>query len=559
MSEPQPEEKQEEKQPETQSSFEAERQASNKLIQGLQTFIQLMLSGGSGGVFLSFLFQQDWFMALLTFPFMCGAIVWTAISKGVFTGLSKSYEQRATEKTVSFVNNLDNFDKAFRQLICKPFRLNQTERKYLENQKVLFDDYLTEGFQGKDYPCHISIEDVFVPLRLVKSFSLDYGKNTTPTDIEEEYQRSIWSILENAKQASQYRCWAIIAKGGHGKTTLLRHVIFTYAAKKQKRYKAPKVIPVLLFLRTEQKKLSVENKPSLIELLDKHISDKLDGTQLPSNWVKNMLDKGKMLVMFDGFDEIKDSWRESISYWLGDEMKKYPHSYFILTSRPEGFNIYNSDKALNRLSVLDFNEEQRNKFITRWYLTLEKSDKPNAKLSDLEKKADMRTKNLIEQLDKRPELKELTKNPLLLNMVATVHSSYQFDYANPSESIPLPYNRAGLYKWILELELGDRPYKKGKEMSFPFKESQQILQKLAFDLALDQRTTVEKEELLSKLQEYINDIDDSVKASRFLTDMENVSELLVLADEYYEFSHKTFQEYLVAVEIESEKLEDRLL
>ena len=45
------------------------------------------------------------------------------------------------------------------------------------------------------------------------------------------------------------RQMVILAWGGYGKTTLLRHIAYTYSTKQQGRYNVKPQIPVLLVLR----------------------------------------------------------------------------------------------------------------------------------------------------------------------------------------------------------------------------------------------------------------------------------------------------------------------
>ena len=66
-----------------------------------------------------------------------------------------------------------------------------------------------------------------------------------------------------------------------------------------------------------------------------------------------------MLVMFDGFDEVIDDWRNKISEWLGKQMKNYSETIFILTSRPSAYKNFITEYKLNaELFVKAFNRKQ---------------------------------------------------------------------------------------------------------------------------------------------------------------------------------------------------------
>lgn len=66
---------------------------------------------------------------------------------------------------------------------------------------------------------------------------------------------SIWDLLKESRCVPSYRRLAIVAWGGYGKTTLLRHVAYMYAKRKTERG-VPKLLPVFLRLRDWQNTLA---------------------------------------------------------------------------------------------------------------------------------------------------------------------------------------------------------------------------------------------------------------------------------------------------------------
>ncbi|MGK7875008.1 MAG: hypothetical protein AB4426_17430 [Xenococcaceae cyanobacterium] len=92
-------------------SFETEREAAKKYLQGAaQSFIQWMPMGGTGFVLGSFLLEQDWLKALITFPVMIVTVVWAAYTKSVLARLEEIYQERGRKDVDSFMawqNRLD--------------------------------------------------------------------------------------------------------------------------------------------------------------------------------------------------------------------------------------------------------------------------------------------------------------------------------------------------------------------------------------------------------------------------------------------------------------------
>ena len=348
---------------------------------------------------------------------------------------------------------------------------------------------------------------------------------------------------------------AILAWGGYGKTTLLRHITYTYAKHRHRRYRVPKFLPVLLYLRKWQEAIATEQNLDLPGLIEKHHLPSLPegaGLQLPPQWAKNQLQDGKMLVMFDGFDEVKPEWREPVSRWLDQQMRDYQKSVFILTSRPGGYEDYvAANPPSSKLFVKSFNADQRERFVRQWYLTQERYARAGRDAPEVKQIVESSTANLLQQLKERPELEILAKNPLLLNMIANLHR-----YAGQQ----LPQRRSELYQDIFTLQLKDRPRERNIDMLVPFPESQQVLQKVAFALVSQNQTSIKWQDLEDRISLHLDNLDFSdLAASEFLKQIVEVSELIVKRDEDYEFAHLSFQGYLAAAEIKAQKQENLLL
>ena len=324
------------------------------------------------------------------------------------------------------------------------------------------------------------LEEVFVPLELSNEFIRNlYGvmlpdfpgfQRRNSKDIvglqSKEKDLKIWDFLSKIKEYPAYRHMVILAWGGFGKTTLLRNIAFTYAKKPRKVryfYNAPSLVPFLLYLRKWRDVILDLDPPDLTELIIQyHIPDLPEGDRLQlslfplwkdnlSQWVGELLEAGRALVMLDGFDEIANSKeRQTISEWIGKQIRSHPKSVFILTSRPGGYKDYvDEEKPKTVLYIKAFNNEQIKRFIKAWYLCQEKYARGGRDTPEVRHVATRNANDLIVQIDLRPELKDITKNPLLLNLIATFHRFY------PGNE--LPKRRAELYREICKLQLGDRP------------------------------------------------------------------------------------------------------
>ena len=365
-------------------------------------------------VFLSLLIKQDWFIALVTFPVTIGSAIWAAYSDSLVNRFSEIYKERGAKDADSFMAWVDKTDQAIKEAI--KWQLAKPEEKYLTCQGNACLYRSTEGTSSIFKPL---LKDVFVPLELSGEFFPDSIGELIPNprgyqwdkklwDKQQKEGLTIWDILKRVPKNPAYRTLAILAWGGYGKTTLLRHITYTYAQKKLQR-EVPKLLPVLILLRRWQT-LIAEEKPDLVTLIeDHHIPSLPQGKDFkrPNNWAKNLLKQNKILIMFDGFDEVKEEWQEVVSKWIGQTMENYPSAYFILTSRPAGYKNYQAENKPNTLRLKAFNEDQRERFIQQWYLSRERhiSAEPNNPV--VKQTAEQKSANLVQQLKEREELNDL--------------------------------------------------------------------------------------------------------------------------------------------------------
>jgi len=383
--------------------------------------------------------------------------------------------------------------------------------------------------------------------------------------LEKSNEFRIWDILRGCPRNSSDRSIVIQAWGGYGKTTLLRHVTYIYchqlyrkAPYSTRQGKVPKLLPVLLPFRQWQETIYNE-KPDLPTLIEKfHIPSLPGGNDLSFRrdwWAKYWLNqKSGMLIMFDGFDEVKEERRAFISQWIGQQIQKFPNAVFIVTSRPTAYRLHFDSESKLSLPfwVKPLNKEQQESFIQRWYLSYEKHISVRTEHQQvITTEANHHTQELLKQLQERPELNDLAKNSLMLAVMVNLHASYR--------GATLPDRRVDLYRDIIRLQLGDRPLAKKIDLLLPLQDSQRVLQKLALFMVLESRYAIDQDSLLQQLQNILDQCNLSVNNQAFLRQMEEVSELLVKVDRDYEFAHRHFQSYLAACEIIETKQRNLLL
>jgi hypothetical protein len=371
-------------------------------------------------------------------------------------------------------------------------------------------------------------------------------------------RRDIWQLLADSTQNKAYRQLAILAWGGYGKTTLLKHVAYCYGTGTTPSG-TPKLVPVLLVLRKYSKLIVQESSLALPALINHHHIGRLPASDqlhpVPPNWAKSLLQQGRGLVMFDGFDEVPLSERPIVAKWLTEQMRQYAKSVFVVTSRPKA---YKEQTAADRLVmkvplwVQPFDEKQRRDFIQSWYLAQEKL-RTRKGTPEVYKVAAEGAQRLIAQIEEAPELTKMAKNPLLLTMIATFHRL---------RGGALPKRRVDLYEQICQLLLVDRPEVRQINTVLRDCQPQLVLAQVAFGMMqrdrklVDGNVRIDEALLLSELTRALAEQGESIEAADFLNDVREISELMVKQEDEYEFAHLSFQEYLAAAYIDA-KPEER--
>lgn len=444
-------------------------------------------------------------------------------------------------------------------------RVSGFEDWYLQCQAWDCQTYRAEGVAQWEGIFAPLLEEVFVPLALDLSGILP-GYQSAFKQLELDLQDperlanlNIWHFLKQAETTRPYRQLVILAWGGYGKTTLLKHIAYIYGTKQHSRYEVKRRIPVLLTLRKKEYRtpLAQEDAPDLPTLITQHhipgLPKEGQDRTVPENWATDLLRRGEAVIMLDGFDEVAQDQRPAIADWINRQMRLYGNSIFIVTSRPKA---YRNQDAAHRLElstplwVRNFDDTQRRDFVTRWYKCQERYAHGGRDTPDVVQLANQNAQDLLEQIEARQELKDLAKNPLLLNMIVTFHRRYP--------GAKLPQRRVELYQEICQLQLKDRPRARQLDTLLTQCNAQVILQMVALHMMRRRMERIPHEDLFYFVVRCLDQQEESLNAEDFIEQVTQISELLVQQEDEYEFAHLSFQEYLAAAEIARTEREDLL-
>jgi hypothetical protein len=238
----------------------------------------------------------------------------------------------------------------------------------------------------------------------------------------------------------------------------------------------------------------------------------------------------RLLVLFDGLDEVGSGSRLQVSNQIAQFGKTYPGARFIVTCRTAAYSGSLDGSVEEVFHVQDLSDELVDRFLYAWP-TL------NARNA---------VDRLINALRDTPRVAIIVRNPLLLTMLAYL---YSYEY---KESVNmLPRNRTQFYRDATELLLRRWQEEYNK---FPWMAKKVVLQHLAVvnERQGADRREITYENILHEIKDVLPRVSiESDQADEVLSEIHERSGILTSLDngERYQFAHLTLQEYFAAGEL----------
>ena len=268
--------------------------------------------------------------------------------------------------------------------------------------------------------------------------------------IEIDNNRAIEIISRNKKLV-------LLGDPGSGKTTLINYLSLCLGVKYWKGgsklidlIRLPSslnnLIPIKIILRDFAEGLPETLPDTSPDLLWKFITRQLERQNLSFviDHLHEELENGKVLISFDGLDEVQSiNKRAFIRDVVKSFVSRYPDNYYLVTCRTFSYQPPSqNDEPDLRLEnwttaeICSFDLEKVNQFITGWHNELKR-------INDFSENHVDKLKYSLLQAVQRPDLWPLAINPLLLTVMALVHTHRGH----------LPETRALLYEETIDILL----------------------------------------------------------------------------------------------------------
>jgi hypothetical protein len=346
---------------------------------------------------------------------------------------------------------------------------------------------------------------------------------------------------------------AVILGGpGSGKTTLLESFSLALAQGAAAPFAwargLPRLVPI--FYRIRDLDRDLETHRTIWDAI-RHDCSRRMGLNLPQDFFPRQMERGALMLLFDGLDEAASPARRNRIVELIETFADHltPESRAMVTSRPHDYRRRFEAAAYRHYELCEFDDGEIQTFVQGWR-SVHEPDRT---------KAAEKGGRLWTALEGRKDILPLARNALLLTMIVRVHFGLG----------ALPDSRLKLYEKCSETLL--KYWGEAKEdmpaSPMDFHQKRRFLSQLAFEmqgesaerLAEGVALQIRRGDLARRLERFLREggARDTLKLVDAIVDRLHARDAILVqyGGDQFGFVHRSFQEYFAAVWMAEELLD----
>ncbi|MEV7213287.1 NACHT domain-containing protein [Kitasatospora cineracea] len=311
-------------------------------------------------------------------------------------------------------------------------------------------------------------------------------------------------------------------------------------------------VPLVLQLRKLHRKGVMRPRPEEFLALD----DRMCADRQPPGWAHRLLTAGRALLLIDGLDEVPDEQRDEVRGWLEQLLDLYPDTLALATVRPSAVPPGWLDHlGFDELLLCPMGRQDRRRFVERWHRAalreLLAAPHTDAQEHRWRSEVEQDRADLLRTFDTVPEIAQLTDSPLLCAMICAL---------NRESDGALPRNRMTLYRDALAMLLvkrdEGRKVNAAERLQASEEEQLALLRRVAHWLVRNNQVEGRRRDALAQLTKALRDLPALARRTdpeqAYLHLLNRTGLLTETGPDTFQFVHRTFQDYLAAMEFREE-------
>ncbi|MBD2339513.1 NACHT domain-containing NTPase [Calothrix sp. FACHB-156] len=390
----------------------------------------------------------------------------------------------------------------------------------------------------------VAIDDIYIDVNILEDIPsqqwLDISnlQNLKPTEFDrfglgEVEQKQIPGM----RAVETYSKLRVLGKPGVGKTTFLQHL----AIQCNQGAFAANQVPVFIVLRNFAEESRVSGEFSLLHYIRQEF---VTSGITEESVIETLLEKGRILLLFDGMDEVLNQESNAVLREIRRFSDKYHKNRFVAACRTAAKKL--TLRGFTDVEIAPFTSEQIRAFARKWFVAFTKTNTQHGQAQSLQ---------FIHKLDlpENWQFRQLVITPLFLHLACWVfHGQEKF-----------PTKRTDFYKQGLDLLLGKWDEARGVERDevyrgFLLPQKLKLLSQIAAATFEGGQYFFEQRVIEQYISDYIRNLPEiSMEPEELQLESEAVLKaieaqhglLTERARGIFSFSYLVFQEYFTARKI----------